>query len=279
MKSHIITIGDMRIGGNNPVRIMGVINLSPESFYAGSVIEDSQMIPDLLEKMREEGADIIDVGAASTAPSNFYGDRAVSEITELERVKQYMRVICDNTTLPVSIDTGSSVVAELALDMGARLVNDVSGLKDDRMVRLVADRDVPVIIMAECGGPCSSIGQTIDMIKSGIERALGGGIDRDKIIIDPGIGFGRPPEVDFAIIRHLDRFLMFRQPILIGVSRKAFIGSLLNQPDPADRLEGTIAATAVAVVNGAHLVRAHDVREAKIASMIGETLRRDGDSD
>ncbi len=277
MKSHIITIGNTRIGGHNPVRIMGVINLSPESFYVGSVADDKWVIPDILEKMEKEGADIIDVGAASTAPSNYYGDRAVSVKTEIERVRQYMKIICDNTTLPVSIDTRSPIVAEIALNMGAQLVNDVSGLKDDRMIRLVADRGVPVIIMAECGGPCSSMGQTIEVIGVGIQRAVEGGIDRDKIIVDPGIGFGRPPGVDFAIISHLERFLMFEQPVLIGVSRKAFIGSLLNQPDPADRLEGTIAATAIAVVNGAHMIRAHDVREAKIASMIGEALRRDGD--
>lgn len=278
MKCNIISIGNIAIGAHNPVRIMGVLNLSPESFYAGSVVESEQEIYDILNRMKKEGADIIDVGAASTAPSNYYGDRTVSKKTEIERIRQFIEIICDGTTLPISIDTREPEIAELALDLGAQLVNDVSGLKDSKMIRLVADRGVPVVIMAECRGPCSSIDKTIDAINVSIRQAVEGGIDRNMIIVDPGIGFGRPPEVDFSIIRNIDRFLMFGQPVLIGVSRKAFIGSLLNQPDPADRLEGTIAATAVAVVNGAHVIRAHDVREAKIAAMIGEALRSNGDS-
>ncbi len=277
MSVRVVRFGSLKIGDDHPVRVMGVINLSSESFYSGSIVTRMDDISKKIIEMEQEGADIIDVGAASTAPSNYYGNRGASAEKEQERVRKYMRAICNATDLPISIDTQIPEIAEVALDYGAAAVNDISGLQDERMIALVAERRVPIIIMGNCNGPCDSVQSTIQSIRQSILRAKAGGIEEEQMIIDPGIGFGKPPDVDFALIRRLDEFRQFDQPILVGVSRKAFIGALLNQPDPADRLEGTIAVTSIAVANGAHIIRAHDVRETLIATKIGEMFRKGAD--
>lgn len=262
------------IGGLNPVRIMGVINLSPESFYKKSVVLDKDELQDRVRLIEKQGADIIDIGGASTAPRELYGTATINEDEELSRVTSAMDIVSEITDLPISVDTTSAVVAERALEMGASAVNDVSGLRQDaKMAGLVADRHVPVVIMAICPGGCSSVEDSIRELSASIETAEEAGIRRENIILDPGIGFGKPAKVDFQILRELHKYMLFERPLLVGVSRKAFIGSLLEEPDPEDRLTGTIAATSVAVANGADVIRAHDVTEAVIAARIGEALR------
>lgn len=262
------------IGGPNPVRIMGVINLSPESFYKKSVVLDKDKLQDRVRLIERQGADIIDIGGASTAPRELYGTTTINEDEELSRVASAMDIVPEITDLPISIDTTSAVVAERALEMGASAVNDVSGLRQDaKMAELVADRHVPVVIMAICPGGCSSVEDSIRELAASIEIAEEAGIHREDIILDPGIGFGKPAEVDFQILRELHKYMVFERPLLVGVSRKAFIGSLLEEPNPEDRLTGTVAATTIAVVNGADIVRAHDVVEAVVATRIGEALR------
>ncbi|NHI83374.1 MAG: dihydropteroate synthase [Candidatus Thorarchaeota archaeon] len=275
MFSHEVQIGDLVVGQNHPVRIMGVINLSPESFYGESVAQSENDLKGAVNEMTRAGVDIIDIGGASTAPEAIYGARETSLEKELERVVWAMEILKAITEIPFSIDTTSSKIAEAALDMGAVLVNDVSGLQqDDRMVDVVSTRRVPAVLMAHCKPSCNSLDDSMTSLRKSMDIALKGGIDRSRVVLDPGIGFGKPPEADLRLLRELGRFSILRQPILVGLSRKAFIGAVLEQEDPHDRLIGTIAATTIAVANGASIIRAHDVKEAKLAAKMGEAVRK-----
>lgn len=273
MTPYTVRIGDIEIGDETPVRIMGVINLSSESFYSGSIATSGEDLQEIVRQMEKDGADIIDVGGASSAPKSIYRTSDVSVEEELQRVREGMNAIMDVARVPVSIDTTSSVVAEAALDLGAGFVNDISGLrKDPKMVGLVASRDVPIVLMALCREPCSEISESVTAVRQSLEIAEDAGISRDRIIVDPGIGFGKPAEVDYAILRNLRRFTMWGHPVLVGVSRKAFIGELLEQADPQDRLIGSVATTSLAVSRGAKIIRSHDVTEARMAATVGEAL-------
>jgi dihydropteroate synthase len=271
---HTVKVGEIELGSSHSVRVVGVLNLSPESFYSGSVVSTEDQIKERAELLEREGADIIDIGGASTAPESVYGTRTVTEDQELERVVSALGVIRQTTNLPLSIDTTSSKVAEKAVGLGASLVNDVSGLrKDPSMAKIVADLDVPVILMAMCEKPCGSVTESVHALRESIQIAEDSGVDDGNLIVDPGIGFGKPAQTDHALLRELPRFTMFGHPVLVGVSRKAFIGELLGLSDPGDRLICSIAATSIAVTRGADVVRAHDVREAKMAATVGESLR------
>lgn len=270
-----VDVGGLMIGPDSPVRVMSAINLSPESFYKGAVADSIDTFHAMIDAVSKDGADIIDIGGMSTAPRQVYGTEEVFVEEEATRVSQALGSITVSKHPPISIDTTSSKVAEIALDLGVAMVNDVSGLHaDSEMAGLVADRGVPIVLMANCGMPCESIQTSLKSLKDSLNLATGAGIEPDKIIIDPGIGFGKPPSVDVAILQELTRFLELCRPLLIGVSRKAFIGHLLGQPDPDDRLIGSVVATTVAVMNGANVIRTHDVRETKIAIQMGEALRR-----
>jgi dihydropteroate synthase len=274
MDDNTLTVNRLTIGRSNPVRVMGVINLSPESFYTSSVVTESQDILDRVNELVAEGADILDIGAASTAPKNHYGTEETNIKVELGRVAASLKIIAENVEIPISIDTTSAKVAETALDCGASIVNDVTGLqKDPLMADLVAERDVPIVIMAHCQDGCKSVNDSLDVLRKSLEIADTAGICRERIIIDPGIGFGKPAEVDCAILRKLEEYKQFQRPLLVGVSRKAFIGIILNEENPENRLIGSLAATSVAVVNGANIIRTHDVRETKSAVRLAEALR------
>lgn len=263
------------IGPDNPVRVMSVINLSPESFYKGAVADSIDRFHVMIDAASKEGADIVDIGGMSTAPRQIYGTEGISVEKEAKRVSRALNSILVSDYPPISIDTTSSKVAEIALDLGVSMVNDISGLHaDSEMARLVADRGVPIVLMANCGEPCGSIQASLKSLRDSLNIAGGAGVETDKMIIDPGIGFGKPPDVDVAILQELDRFLELGYPLLIGVSRKAFIGHLLGQPDPDDRIVGSVAATTVAVMNGANVIRTHDVKETRMAVQMGEALRR-----
>ena len=273
MTKHIVDVDGLRIGEGYPVRLMGILNLSPESFYKETTVSERSDIQQLVEKMEGEGVDIIDIGAASTAPSDVYNTPTISEREELTRVTSALGYITDATNLPLSIDTVSLEVAETALDMGVSMVNDVSGLRaNSKMADFVKSKDVPIVAMTNCGSPCESVSSSLKSLEESYIIAIKAGIEREKIILDPGIGFGKPAEVDFEILGRLQQFTRFDQPLLVGVSRKAFIGSLLNLEDPAKRLNGSLAATAIAVHNGANMIRTHDVRETRIAVQICEAI-------
>ncbi len=269
----LVNVGGLHVGPKHPVRIMGAINLSPESFYKGAVAETTDEFQMMLERLILEGADVIDIGGASTAPKSVYGTSDVTREEEIKRVSLALESV-DDIEKPISIDTTSSAVAEVALDLGASLVNDISGLKaDPRMVDLVVGRDVPIVLMANCITPCGSVQDSLDSLRVSLKIAEDGGVSSEKIILDPGIGFGKPPQVDFAILRNLGQFVKLGHPLLVGVSRKAFIGHLLEQSRPEDRLLGSVAATSIAVMNGASMIRTHDVKEARIAARIGREVQ------
>ncbi len=274
----VVQVKDVKIGHNQPVRIMGVVNLSQESFYGESAVSDEDSLISLIRTHEKGGADIIDVGAASTSPKSVYSRTEISRKEEFQRISTFIEIIVENTKLPISIDTSSSDVAELALDSGASLVNDISGLHGDKkMAKLVSERDAPIVLMANCGDPCQSIDQSLNALRGSLKIASGDGIGEERIIIDPGIGFGKPTETDLNHLRELRNFTRLGYPILVGVSRKAFIGDVLSIPDPSGRLIGTIAATALAVANGADVIRAHDAMEAVSAAKISRSIERGKD--
>ncbi|MBD3405800.1 MAG: dihydropteroate synthase [Candidatus Lokiarchaeota archaeon] len=274
MRSNEVKIGQIAVGGENEPKVMGVINLSPESFYQQSVEKDETHLIRRVEEMIKEQVAIIDVGGASTAPKEIYGTSKVEIEKESKRIAQGLEVIKSVTDIPVSIDTTSAEVVEVALDYGIDIVNDVSGFQGDpRMAKLVAEYDVPVVLMANPSTGKQSLANTLNQIKRSLEIATRENVDSGKIIIDPGIGFGKPMDFDITLLKNLDTFKMLGHPLLVGVSRKAFIGTILDQPDPEERLIGTIAATSIAVANGADVIRAHDVLEAFQASKIGFGMR------
>ncbi|MFW9962135.1 MAG: dihydropteroate synthase [Candidatus Sifarchaeia archaeon] len=275
-----VDIRGLMVGPCFPVRVMGVINLSPESFYRGSVADNLDELHEMLENASKQGADIIDIGGASSAPKDIYGTSDISIEEELKRIVKALKSIEVSEYPPLSIDTTSKKVAEAALDLGVSMVNDISGLHaDDEMASLVSDRGVPIVLMANCNTPCKNIQASLNSLKDSLTIAKNAGINEEKIILDPGIGFGKPSEVDVAIIRDLSFYVSLNRPLLVGLSRKAFIGHLLNEPNPDNRLTGSIIVSAVAVMNGADVIRTHDISETKLAVKIGETLRKPKEQD
>lgn len=246
--------------------IMGILNVTPDSFFDGGRHFSQERAVERGLQMVDEGADIVDVGGESTRP----GADPVSVSEEMERVVPVIRGIRSKTTVPISIDTRKSEVVKAAVEAGANLVNDVSGLRfDPRMASVVANAGVPVVVMHMRGSPKDMqknpvydnlMGEIYDFLDQRIQTALEAGIPREKIVVDPGIGFGKKYEDNFVILRRLEAFQGLGCPLLVGVSRKSFIGWALNQREE-ERLLGTAAAVAASVLRGAHIVRVHDVKE------------------
>ncbi len=258
--------------------IMGVVNVTPDSFSDGGRYLDPRKAIKRAGEMVEEGADIIDIGGESSRP----GSDPVGLDEELKRVMPVIEEIAPKLGVPVSIDTYKSEVARRALDGGAEIVNDISALNfDPRMAELIAQRDVPVILMHMRGTPKdmqenvhyhSLISEILVYLRESITRAEAAGIDPKKIIIDPGIGFGKSVEDNLRIIRHLAEFKVLGKPILLGTSRKSFIGKILNA-EVEERLAGSIASAVVGIINGANIVRVHEVKEAKRAVLLTDAIR------
>ena len=266
------TIAGLKVGDNQPVRVMGVINLSKESFYSGSVVKADSVL-NSAEKMIEEGADLIDIGARSTWPLA----QKISKEEERLRLIPAIRQLKD-ISVPVSVDTMFADLASEALDEGADIINDVSGFtSDERMADTVREYGCPVIIMASNNVPGDPIGMDAVMssIAGIISQAEDNGLDPDSIIIDPAIGRWtkeKIPLYDYETIDTLGRLRIFGKPILAAISRKSFIGETLDKP-AGERLYGSIAATAVAVRNGAHIIRTHDVAPTVDAVRVAERIR------
>lgn len=266
------TIAGLKVGDAQPVRIMGVINLSKESFYKGSVVR-SDAVFDAARKMIDEGADLIDVGARSTWP-------LAQEITNEEELSRLIPAIksLDGVGVPISVDTMFAEIAKAALDAGADIINDVSGFtKDEKMPLIAKEYDCPVILMASNKVPGDPVGMDaiIDSLGRTISRADQAGIDPDKIIIDPAVGRWtqeKLPVYDFETIDSIQRLRIFGKPVLAAISRKSFIGETLKKP-AAERLYGSLAATAIAVRNGAHIIRTHDVAPTVDAVRVAECAR------
>jgi len=259
--------------------IMGILNVTPDSFSDGGRFYKLDDAVRQGMKMAEEGADIIDVGGESTRP----GSHPVSLEEELSRVIPVIESLSQQIDVPISIDTYKAKVAQEALNAGAQMINDISALRHDpEMKKIAASYDVPVALMHIQGTPRTMqehpwyedvIGEIAVYLKESIQIAKDAGIDQAKIIIDPGIGFGKRLEDNLNILKNLKEFSILNCPILIGCSRKSFIGKILNLP-MEERLEGSLAALAVAVMNGAHIVRVHEVKESKrVVSLVDAILK------
>ena len=246
-----------------PFKIMGVLNVTPDSFSDGGKFLSVEKAVEHAYRMVDEGADIIDVGGESSRPFS----EPVSEEEELRRIIPVMEEL-DGIKVPISVDTYKPKVAEEALKRGASIVNDIFGLRKEGMAEVVREYDAAVVIMHMKGEPKNMqlnphyddvIGEIIRFFRERIDFALKKGIEKDRVIIDPGIGFGKRVEDNLRIINELDSFKSLGYPILIGTSRKSFIGKVLNI-EVGERLEGTIASNIVALMNGASIFRVHDVR-------------------
>ena len=260
---------------------MGIINASPESFYKESITIGSKIISEIAIKMEQDGADIIDIGGMSTAP---YGDTYVSTSMELERMRNSIIAIKDVSNIPLSVDTPRAEIAKASIDMGVDIINDVTGLKYDKMMGpLISTSGLPVIIGAygdrSITYQSGDIEETIDILKVSLDMANQSGIEEDKLIVDPLIGFfrasGNNPfftkvsnqnwcDRDIRIISNLERLSTLSKPICISVSRKSFIGHLFNLAE-SDRLVPSIIAQVFCAINGTDIIRTHDVKETRFA--------------
>ncbi|MHA1125483.1 MAG: dihydropteroate synthase [Candidatus Heimdallarchaeota archaeon] len=278
-----VKIGQLVIGGKKPVTLQGVINLSPESFFKGSVKTNKEEILKTALTLESEGADIIDIGAMSTAP---YLETQITIEEEIKRTEQCLKAIIDEIKTPVSIDTTRATTAEAAINLGAKMINDISGLHDDpKMAETAANAKVPVILGAHNierfkGKPTELV---ISALRSSIDKATKAGVKTENIIVDPDIGFHRNTEyywyqVDSHVLMNLRQIISeFNRPICIGVSRKSFIGHLLEIKDPKDRFSGSLGATCLAVLHGANIVRTHDVKGTKESIRIIEAIKKQAD--
>lgn len=259
--------------------IMGVLNITPDSFFDGGRYYDPERAIARAKEMVGQGADIIDIGGESTRP----GAEPVQEDTELSRILPVIRGLAGKIKIPISIDTYKSGIAAKALEEGAALVNDISGFHfDSKMPQVVAEFQVPVVVMHTAGRPKTMqqeacykelINDIIGYLQEAIQLGLAAGISPDNFIIDPGLGFGKTPADNLRLLRELPRFKTLGRPIMIGASRKSFIGKVLGLP-LEERLEGSLAAAAIAIFNGANIIRTHDLKETKrVASIVDAILR------
>jgi dihydropteroate synthase len=260
--------------------VMGVINFTPDSFYEGSRIGD-RVTADLGEEMVDAGADLLDVGGESTRP----GSRMVSEQEEIDRVVPAIEMLTSRVDVPISVDTSKAVVASAAIAAGATIVNDVRGLAADPELGLVvAKAGVPIILMHTRGTSERMhqearyedlLADILKELREALGRARRAGIGPEATLVDPGIGFAKTAQQSLMVLRHLAALRSLGRPIVIGPSRKSFIGEVLGLP-AAERLEGTAAAVACGVLAGAHMVRVHDVRSMKQAASVAAAIRSEG---
>ncbi len=260
--------------------IMGILNVTPDSFSDGGLHMDPEAAVEHALEMASLGADIIDIGGESTRP----GSLPVNEEMEIGRTAPVIRALRKRSSVPVSIDTYRSAVARAALDAGADIINDISGMRfDSAMPGLAASYKAPVVLMHIKGTPKDMqknpvyealIPEMLDYLRGSVRIAIEAGVERDKIIIDPGIGFGKTTPQNLEILKNLDIFTGLELPILVGPSRKAFIGNVSGGLPVGERLEGTLAALSAAILNGADIVRVHDVKEAARAARVADAIKR-----
>jgi len=263
----------------NRTLIMGVLNVTPDSFSDGGKFYEPEIAINHALQMLDEGADIIDIGGESTRP----GAEPLPIDIELKRVIPIIQsIIKARPDAVISIDTYKSIAAEKSIKAGAKIVNDISGLSfDPEMKNVIREYKVPVVIMHIKGTPRNMqenpyyedlMGELIQYFRERINLALEAGIRKNQIIIDPGIGFGKRIEDNYVILNHLDELASLGYTVLVGPSRKSFVGKVLNLP-PAERIWGTAAAVAIAVYKGVNIIRVHDVKEMIQVVKIAERIR------
>ena len=260
--------------------VMGVVNVTPDSFSGDgvlSVIGDVQSAIDQALRMEDEGADIIDIGGESTRPVSIYPDaQPVSDDDEISRVIPVIEGLISRVNIPISIDTRKASVARVAVRAGAALINDVSMLEDPQMIRVISDMGVPIILshIRKNGHQDDVVNEVIDDLHGAVNDLKKSKVSQSQIIIDPGIGFAKNSDQSIALLRDIHRFRTeFELPVLIGTSRKSFIGSVTDET-VEDRRFGTAATVAWAVTAGVDIVRVHDVLEMVKVVKMSDTLGR-----
>ena len=280
-------IGNVGVGGKNPVRIMAILNTSPESFYKKSINTGKIHIKNAVKQMEDQGADFIDIGGMSTAP---YLSATVSERVESKRILNAIKIVQNSTNLPISVDTCRASVARDSLEHGVEIINDISGLKYDGKMREVISKFSPSLILCAyssknvLGNP---VRVTKKLLKESLKIAKTTNIASEKIVLDPAIGFFRKKgsgpfftkiksdwvDRDLSILKNLNSIKQ-NYPILISVSNKSFLGEILKKEKPPDRLFGSIAAETVSVLNGADVIRTHNVDATKDAIIVASKLSK-----
>jgi len=261
--------------------IMGILNVTPDSFSDGGLYLEKSHAVERVLRMVSEGADIIDIGGQSTRP----GSEPVSADEELGRTIPVIEAVAGEVDVPVSIDTYRADVARAALGAGASMVNDISGLRfDPGMPSVVSEHGVPVVLMHIKGTPRDMqqtpayealVPEIMDYLRESIRIAGDAGIGKDMVVIDPGIGFGKTFDHNLEVINRLHEFALLEKPVLVGPSRKAFIGSVLGDIPPSERIFGTAATVTAAVLKGANIVRVHDVREMAMVVRVADAVKRE----
>jgi dihydropteroate synthase len=260
---------------------MGILNVTPDSFSDGGLHFKKSGAVDRGLRMAEEGADIIDIGGESTRP----GSEPVPLEEELRRVVPVIESLSAKVTIPISIDTYKAEVARRALAAGASMVNDISGLRfDPEMPEVVSEFKVPVVAMHIRGNPKSMqespvydalIPEIMDYLRESISIARSAGVPEEMVIVDPGIGFGKTFDHNLEILHNLDRLASLGRPLLIGPSRKAFIGRILDKAPAQARIFGTAAAVAISIMKGANIVRVHDVKQMAEVAKVTDAIKRE----
>lgn len=260
--------------------LMAILNVTPDSFSDGGNHFTPEKAIECGLKLAEAGADIIDVGGESSRP----GSEPISAEEELRRVVPVVKALSKRLTIPLSIDTTKAAVAYAAMQSGAEIINDISAMQMDRsMAAVAAESKAGVVLMHMRGLPKTMqteyvpyenvAGDTLDFLRDRMNTAIDSGIREESLVLDPGIGFGKSVEDNLSLLKHLSEFKALGRPVLVGVSRKAFIGRLTEVEEPAGRLEGTIAAVTAAILGGASVVRVHDVQAMKKAIAVADAIR------
>jgi dihydropteroate synthase len=275
----LFTARGRRIPTDDTPMLMGVLNVTPDSFSDGGRYLDPAAAVAHALAMVEQGADLIDIGAESSRP----GAAPVDEQEELRRLIPVVKAVCRETTIPVSVDTTKATVARRALEAGASIVNDISALRwDPGMAQAVAQARAGLVLVHMQGRPATmqrapQYGDVVEQVRAflseRLQAAMTAGIEREQIVLDPGLGFGKTPEHNLLLLRRLDAFLTLGRPILVGASRKAFIGAVVDRPVD-ERLMGTVAAVVVAILRGARIVRVHDVGALRDVVKMVQAIRR-----
>jgi dihydropteroate synthase len=260
--------------------IMGVLNITPDSFSDGGDFNNAVGAIAQAKAMIAAGVDIIDIGGQSTRP----GAEQITQAEECDRVLPILQAIRSISNVAISVDTTRSQVAKVSIEAGADMINDISGgTFDPEMLKIVAESGVSVVIMHIRGTPQTMqqltnyddvIAEILNFLTTQIDKAISAGISAEKIIIDPGIGFAKNYEQNLEIFRRLSELRQLNCPILVGASRKSFIGRILNEPDPKERIWGTAAACCAAIFNGADIIRVHDVKEMREVSLVADAIIR-----
>jgi len=285
MINYVNKLGTITVGDSDPVRFMGILNTSRESFYKKSISISKQRISDAVYRMEAEGADFIDVGGMSTAP---YLATMISEKTEIDRIMKAIKIIQQISNLPISVDTCRAGVAKGALELGVDIINDVTGLKYDPRMPKTIEKYCPSLVLCAyskkimTGNQLHNVKQ---LLNESLEIAKSVNIPKTKIVLDPAIGFFRKKGMgtfftkinsdwfkrDLLILKNL-KSIKSGRPILVSVSNKSFIGKILKKENPSDRLFGSLAAEVISVLNGANIIRTHNVGKSKEANAIAQEL-------